>query len=43
MNEEEQAWWNSVNSMIGSSDGKNWDGGWTEVGEVEQAVREERS
>jgi hypothetical protein len=41
MNEEEQAWWQSVNGMLGSDPNqKNWDGGWKEVGEVEQAVRE---
>jgi len=41
MNEDEAAWWNSVNSMLGSNpDHKNWDGGWKEVGEVQQAVRE---
>jgi hypothetical protein len=41
MNEEEQAWWQSVNGMLNSEPNqKNWDGGWKEVGEVEQAVRE---
>lgn len=41
MNEDEQAWWDSVNGMLGSDPNqKNWDGGWKEVGEVEQAVRE---
>ena len=41
MNEEDQAWWNSVNSMLGAdANQKNWDGGWSEVGEVQQAVRE---
>jgi hypothetical protein len=38
MNEDEQAWWNSVNDMLGTDDQKGWDG-WTEVGEVQQAVR----
>lgn len=39
--EDESAWWKSVNSMLGSNpDQKNWDGGWSEVGEVQQAVRE---
>jgi hypothetical protein len=42
MNEEEQSWWNSVNSMLNAEPNqKNWDGGWSEVGEVQQAVREE--
>jgi hypothetical protein len=41
MNEDEAAWWKSVNNMLGSDPAeKNWDGGWSEVGEVEQAVRE---
>lgn len=40
VNEADQAWWNSINSMLGTTDQKNWDGGWTEVGEVKQAVRE---
>jgi len=41
MKEEEQAWWDSVNSMLGSDvNQKNWDGGWKEVGEVQQAIRE---
>jgi hypothetical protein len=41
MNEDEQAWWQSVNGMLNSDPNqKNWDGGWKEVGEVEQAVRE---
>jgi hypothetical protein len=41
MNEEEASWWKSVNEMLGSDPNqKNWDGGWSEVGEVEQAVRE---
>ena len=40
MNEADQDWWNSVNSMINASpDQKAWDG-WSEVGEVQQAVRE---
>ncbi|NBT57377.1 hypothetical protein EBT16_01190 [bacterium] len=39
MNEDEAAWWNSVNGMLGTADQKGWDG-WTEVGEVQQAVRE---
>jgi hypothetical protein len=42
MNEEDAAWWNSVNSMLGSDpEQKNWDGGWKEVGEVEQSLRDE--
>jgi hypothetical protein len=42
MNEADQAWWDSVNSMLGANpDQKNWDGGWSEVGEVQQAVRED--
>lgn len=42
MNEDEAAWWNSVNSMLNANpDQKNWDGGWSEVGEVQQAVRED--
>ena len=41
MNEDEQAWWNSVNSMINTDAvQKNWDGGWSQVGEVQQAIRE---
>lgn len=41
MNEEEAKWWKSVNEMLGADPNqKNWDGGWSEVGEVEQAVRE---
>ena len=41
MNEDEQAWWDSVNGMLGSEPNqKNWDGGWSEIGEVQQAVRE---
>ena len=41
MKQEEQAWWDSVNSMLGSDvNQKNWDGGWKEVGEVQQAIRE---
>jgi hypothetical protein len=41
MNEEDQAWWQSVNGMLNADpDQKHWDGGWKEVGEVEQAVRE---
>lgn len=41
MKEEEQAWWDSVNSMLNANpDQKNWDGGWSEVGEVQQAIRE---
>jgi hypothetical protein len=41
MNEADQAWWDSVNGMLGSDiNQKNWDGGWSEVGEVQQAVRE---
>jgi len=41
MNEEEAAWWKSVNEMLGSdANQKNWDGGWSEVGEVKQAIRE---
>jgi hypothetical protein len=39
MDEADQAWWNSVNDMLGTADQKGWDG-WTEVGEVQQAVRE---
>lgn len=42
MNEEDQAWWNSVNSMLGTEDQKGWDG-WTEVGEIETAVRDEQN
>jgi len=43
MNEGDQAWWDSVNSMLGANpDQKNWDGGWSEVGEVQQAIREEK-
>lgn len=42
MNEEEIAWWNSVNGMLGSDPNqKNWDGGWKEVGEVKQTLRDE--
>lgn len=40
MKEDDAAWWKSVNSMLGTTEQKNWDGGWTEVGEVKQAVRE---
>jgi len=40
MTEEEQAWWDSVNEMMANPNEKNWDG-WSEVGEVEQAVREQ--
>lgn len=39
MKEEDSAWWKSVNGMLGTADQKGWDG-WTEVGEVQQAVRE---
>ena len=42
MNEEEQAWWNSVNGMLGSDiNQKNWDGGWSEVKDIEISVRDE--
>jgi hypothetical protein len=41
MKKEEKEWWDSVNSMLGESpDQKHWDGGWSQVGEVQQAVRE---
>ena len=40
MTEEEQTWWDSVNEMMANPNEKNWDG-WSEVGEVEQAVRDE--
>ena len=41
MNEDDAAWWNSVNGMLDAKpDQKGWDG-WTEVDEVQQAVREE--
>lgn len=40
MNEEDQAWWDSVNGMMNSDPNqKNWSG-WSEIGEVQQAVRE---
>lgn len=42
MNEEETAWWKSVNGMLGTEDQKGWDG-WTEVGEVATAVRDEQN
>jgi hypothetical protein len=43
MNEDEATWWNSVNSMLGANpDQRGWDG-WTEVGEVQQAIRENQS
>jgi len=42
MNEEEAAWWNSVNGMLGTEDQKGWDG-WTEVGEISTAVRDEQN
>lgn len=42
MNEDEAAWWNSVNNMLGSNpDQKNWDGGWSEIKDVEVSVRDE--
>lgn len=42
MNEDEAAWWKSVNGMLNSEpDQKNWDGGWKEVGEVTQSLRDE--
>ena len=41
MKKEEKEWWDSVNSMLGENpDHKNWDGGWSQVGEVQQAIRE---
>ena len=41
MKKEEKEWWDSVNGMLGSEiNQKNWDGVWSEVGEVQQAVRE---
>jgi hypothetical protein len=42
MTEEEQSWWNSVNGMLGSDiNQKNWDGGWSEVKDIEISVRDE--
>jgi nucleoid-associated protein YgaU len=44
MKEEEASWWNSVNNMLNADpDQKNWDGVWTQVGEVQQAIRENQS
>ena len=41
MKKEEKEWWDSVNNMLGENpDQKNWDGVWSQVGEVQQAVRE---
>jgi len=42
MKEDDAAWWNSVNSMLGTEDQKGWDG-WTEVGEIETAIRDEQN
>lgn len=41
MKKEDADWWSSVNSMLGENpDQKNWDGVWSQVGEVQQAIRE---
>jgi hypothetical protein len=42
MKKEDADWWNSVNSMINSDpDQKNWDGGWSQVGEISSGIRDE--
>jgi flagellar biosynthesis GTPase FlhF len=40
MNEDEKKWWDSVNGMMNSDPNQKHWSGWSEVGEVQQAVRE---
>jgi hypothetical protein len=40
MSESDKAWWDSVNGMLNSDPNKKHWSGWSEVGEVQQAVRE---
>ena len=40
MNEDEQKWWDSVNGMMNSDPNQKHWSGWSEIGEVQQAVRE---
>jgi len=41
MNEEDQAWWNSVNGMLNSDPNQKHWSGWSEIESVDQAIRKE--